>query len=59
MKLTHLGASYTASTQSIETVETDTQLSFLGKSFKMRAPKAAPVQGHRQQLTYRGISYSA
>ncbi len=59
MQLTHLGASYTASIQSIETVETDTQLSFLGKSFKMRAPKAAPVQGHHQQLTYRGIRYSA
>ena len=55
MQLTHLGASYTASIQSIETVETDTQLSFLGKSFKMRAP----VQGHHQQLTYRGIRYSA
>ena len=59
MKLTHLGASYTASTQTVETIETDTQLSFLGKPFKMRAPKAAPAQSRRQQLTYRGISYNA
>ena len=59
MKLTHLGASYTASTQSVETIETDTQLSFLGQPFKMRAAKAAPAQAHRQQLTYRGISYRA
>ena len=59
MKLTHLGASYTPSTQTIETIETDTELSFMGRTFKMRAPKAMPAQSAVRHLTYRGIRYSA
>lgn len=59
MKLTHLGASYTPSNQVVETVETDTQLSFLGRPFKMRVAKAAPGQHRHQRLTYRGVGYSA
>ena len=59
MKLTHLGASYTPSTQTIETVETDTELSFMGRTFKMRAPKAIPTQPATRSLTYRGVRYSA
>ena len=57
MKLTHLGASYTPSPQTLETVETDTQLSFLGRMFKMRAPVATPVRP-THGLTYRGIRYN-
>ena len=59
MKLTHLGASYTPSAQTIETIETDTELSFMGRTFKMRAPKAMPAQPATRSLTYRGVRYSA
>ncbi len=59
MKLTHLGASYTPSTQTVETIETDTELSFMGRTFKMRAPKTMPVQSAARSLTYRGVRYSA
>ncbi|MEM9266954.1 MAG: DUF4278 domain-containing protein [Cyanobacteria bacterium P01_F01_bin.13] len=58
MKLTHLGASYTPSTQTIETVETDTKLSFMGRLFKMRAPVATPARPIHN-LTYRGTRYNA
>ncbi len=58
MKLTHLGASYTPSAQTIETIETDTELSFLGHTFKMRAPKATPAQPAARSMTYRGVRYS-
>ncbi|MBX2863120.1 MAG: DUF4278 domain-containing protein [Leptolyngbyaceae cyanobacterium MAG.088] len=59
MKLTHLGASYTPSNQTIETVETDTELSFLGRTFRMRAPKATPSKPAARSMTYRGIRYNA
>lgn len=59
MRLTHLGASYTPSTQTIETIETETELVFMGRSFKMRAPKGVPVQSVSRNLTYRGVRYSA
>ena len=42
MKLTHLGARYTPSNQTLDTVETDTQLSFLGQTFKMRTATRKP-----------------
>ncbi|MFG6107630.1 DUF4278 domain-containing protein [Leptothoe sp. EHU-05/26/07-4] len=58
MKLTHLGASYTPTAQTIETIETNTELSFMGRTFKMRAPKAMPAQSAARSLTYRGIRYS-
>ena len=58
MKLTHLGASYTPSNPVIETFETDTQLSFMGRPFKMRAPKTAPAQPAARSMTYRGVRYS-
>ena len=58
MKLTHLGASYTPSNQTIETVETNTKLSFLGNLFAMRAPVTTPVRP-AHNLTYRGIRYRA
>jgi hypothetical protein len=59
MQLTHLGASYTAANQAIETVETDTELCFMGRSFKMRAPKVASRPAASDRLTYRGVSYTA
>ena len=59
MKLTYLGASYTPSVQTVETIETDTELSCIGRTFKMRAPKAMPVQPAARSLTYRGVHYSA
>ncbi len=58
MKLTHLGASYTPSNQTVETIETDTELSFMGHTFKMRAPKTMPTQPVGRSLTYRGVRYS-
>lgn len=58
MKLSHLGAQYTRSTMSVDTVETDTQLSFLGQRFKLRRAVAAPPVARRQQLTYRGVRYT-
>ncbi|EKV02590.1 hypothetical protein Lepto7375DRAFT_4827 [Leptolyngbya sp. PCC 7375] len=51
MQLTHLGAPYTPSTQSIETVETKPKLSFLGRTFKMRAPVATPAKPRSNTLT--------
>ena len=59
MKLTHLGASYTPSTQAIDTIETDTELSFLGRRFKMRTAQSTPQGTANRQLTYRGVSYNA
>ncbi len=58
MKLTHLGASYTPSTQTIETVETDTELCFMGRTFKMRTQKAMPTQPAARSMTYRGVRYN-
>ncbi|MBT9310831.1 DUF4278 domain-containing protein [Leptothoe kymatousa] len=58
MKLTHLGASYTPSAQSIETMETDTELCFMGRTFKMRTQKLTPAQPAGRKLTYRGVRYS-
>ena len=57
MKLTHLGASYTPSNQTVETVETNTKLSFLGNLFTMRAPVATPARPMNHNLTYRGVRY--
>lgn len=59
MKLTHLGAAYSPSTQAIDTVETDTELSFLGRRFKMRAATVMPQPAAHRQLTYRGVNYKA
>ncbi|MBX2864327.1 MAG: DUF4278 domain-containing protein [Leptolyngbyaceae cyanobacterium MAG.088] len=59
MKLIHLGASYTPSIMELETVETDTELTFLGRSFKMRAAKVAPPKFPQGYLTYRGARYKA
>ncbi|MEM9265813.1 MAG: DUF4278 domain-containing protein [Cyanobacteria bacterium P01_F01_bin.13] len=59
MKLTHLGAFYTPSAQTTETIETDTELCFRGRNFKMRAPKTVPAQPPARSLTYRGVRYSA
>ncbi|MDJ0707267.1 MAG: DUF4278 domain-containing protein [Leptolyngbyaceae cyanobacterium MO_188.B28] len=59
MKLIHLGASYTLSTHTIETVETDTELQFMGRRFKMRVQKDTPSKFPSGCLTYRGVSYRA
>ncbi|NEQ52707.1 MAG: DUF4278 domain-containing protein [Leptolyngbya sp. SIO3F4] len=59
MKLTHLGATYTPSTNDIETVETNTELRFLGRSYKMRAHNSASTRIPGGNLTYRGIRYKA
>ena len=56
MQLTHLGQKYTASTTEIATIETDTELRFMGKSFKRRVPAAVPSKTPRQ-LSYRGVNY--
>lgn len=59
MKLTHLGASYTPSTSDIETVETNTELRFLGRNYKMRTHNATPTRIPEGKLTYRGVRYKA
>lgn len=57
MKLTHLGASYTPSNRTIDTVETETELSFMGRTYKMRAPQSTPAKSVNHRLTYRGVPY--
>lgn len=57
MRLTHLGQHYTASTLAIETVETETNLQFMGRTFKRRVAKSKPTQPRRRQMAYRGVSY--
>ena len=59
MKLIHLGAFYTPSTQTIDTVKTDTELSFLGRRFNMRIAKTVAQPPLTRQLIYRGDSYKA
>jgi hypothetical protein len=60
MKLTHLGAQYDFSNAHIETVETTTELCFLGGRFKQRIPQIImPAKSSHHHLTYRGIHYKA
>jgi Domain of unknown function (DUF4278) len=59
MKLQFLGSTYTQPESTIETVETNTELSFLGRSFKMRATTANQPSFPAGYLTYRGVSYRA
>jgi hypothetical protein len=59
MKLTHLGNQYTRVETDIETIETNTELRFLGQSFKMRAPKATACKFPAGYLVYRGARYKA
>lgn len=59
MKLTHLGATYTPSNQTVETIETNTKLSFLGNLFTMRSAVATPARPTTHSLTYRGVRYRA
>ena len=58
MQLTHLGASYTPSIQTVETIETDVELSFRGRPFKMRTAKGVLPKAATRKLMYRGIRYS-
>ena len=58
MQLTHLGQRYTASSASIATIETATELQFMGRTFKRRVPAAASsVQAPKRHLVYRGRAY--
>lgn len=57
MKLTHLGNQYTPVTTDIETVETETELRFLGRTFKRRAPKVVLYKFPSDSLIYRGVNY--
>ena len=59
MQLTHLGQKYTASITEIATIETDTELRFMGKSFKRRVPANQPPKFPNGRLTYRGVKYEA
>ncbi|MEO1391638.1 MAG: DUF4278 domain-containing protein [Cyanobacteria bacterium J06634_5] len=59
MKLTYHGATYTVSQPLIETVETDIDCRFLGKTTKLRVPKYVPARQHSQDLIYRGNKYRA
>lgn len=59
MKLTYHGATYTYNNRSIETVETDIECGFLGKTTKLRVPKFIPTQQTLRTFTYRGTRYKA
>ena len=45
--------------KTLETVETDTQLSFIGQMFSMRVPKTTSAKSATLSLTYRGVRYTA
>ena len=57
MQLTHLGQRYTASSASIATIETATELKFMGRTFKRRVPAASLVQAPKRHMVYRGRAY--
>ena len=57
MQLTHLGQRYTASSTSIATIETATELKFMGRTFKRRVPAASSVQAPKRHMVYRGRAY--
>ncbi|MBE9064271.1 DUF4278 domain-containing protein [cf. Phormidesmis sp. LEGE 11477] len=57
MQLTYLGQRYTASSASIDTIETNTELQFMGCPFKRRVPAAMPAQAPKHHMIYRGQSY--
>jgi Domain of unknown function (DUF4278) len=59
MKLQFLGSTYDLPSTTVETVETDTQLSFLGRSFKQREAKHNSPKFPAGYLTYRGAQYKA
>jgi Domain of unknown function (DUF4278) len=57
MKLQFLGSNYDLPATTVETVETGTELSFLGRSFKQRSVKSKTPQFPTEYLTYRGVNY--
>ena len=59
MQLTHLGQKYTSTTPELPTIETDTELRFMGWSFKRRVPANLPPKFPNGYLTYRGVKYEA
>ncbi|MEO0760048.1 MAG: DUF4278 domain-containing protein [Cyanobacteria bacterium J06648_16] len=59
MKLSHLGATYNYTPRQIETVETDIECQFLGKTAKLRIPKQPLNHRNQDMLKYRGVSYRA
>lgn len=57
MQLCYRGVFYPRSNSTIETTETDTFVTFLGQSCKLRYPVYQPIQ-ERYTLVYRGIPYN-
>jgi hypothetical protein len=58
MQLSFLGKSYTASTPSIETTETQQTLSFLGHKSTVKQHSIAQRQPLGEELTFMGRRYT-
>ncbi len=57
MKLSFLGQSYEASNTPVEGVETQEQLTFLGKHYSHKEYNVAPRSQNPQMLTFMGRQY--
>jgi hypothetical protein len=57
MQLAFLGKTYTASTPSIETTETQQTLSFLGRKSTVKQHSVAQRQTSGEELTFLGRRY--
>lgn len=58
MQLSFLGKSYTASTPSFETTETQQQVCFLGRCSRVKQHGVAQRQPSREELTFMGRCYT-
>jgi Domain of unknown function (DUF4278) len=59
MKLTFLGVRYTPKISMVETIMTDTELSFRGNRYKLKMAQVAPYSAPAHtQLAYRSIRYT-
>ena len=57
MKLCYRGVTYSSSSGTVETMETQTTAKFLGKTYQVRRPIYQPHQ-EKLNLVYRGVAYS-
>ena len=58
MKLSFLGKSYTTSNPSVETVESEQTLSFLGRKSTVKQHSIAQRQAMGEELTFMGRRYT-
>jgi hypothetical protein len=59
MKLSFLGQSYDASLPAVEVTETSETATFLGKHYARKQYNVSQRQQSTNELTYRGIRYTA